>query len=181
MLRFIRRLFVLLILFIIVFLVYRYINPIWASMFVEKMKSIPDQISDFIDWNSDVSIVWTTVTITWDVDVLKDEIDVWNNTWDKYIDDSDLTWLEELNEEINSILNKEDWTWEYIIQIEDDILTGSVISWNNEDTTAVITWDDVWGSWYDVIYTGNVVNPDNVELTDTDYKQMEDVFGNLVE
>jgi hypothetical protein len=32
-----------------------------------------------------------------------------------------------------------------------------------------------------MIYTGNVVNPDNVELIDTDYKQMEDVFGNLVE
>jgi hypothetical protein len=35
-------------LFTIAFLVYRYINPVGAGIFVEKVKTIPDKVSDFM-------------------------------------------------------------------------------------------------------------------------------------
>ncbi len=204
--RFIRRLFVLLILFTLAFLVYRYINPVWASMFVEKVKAIPDSISEFIwsDTQEEINIIGTTLTITWDVDVLIEETDtdtgfVENNDVDN-TGDEDLSWLEELNLEIEKILwTDESWTWEILEDeftedefIEDEqiltwnLLTGDIeanneLTWANgkdinlEEESEVSTWTVV--TW---------VNIDDIDttpawLTDTDYQQMEDVFWNLVE
>lgn len=92
--RFIRRLFILLVVFTIAFLVYRYINPDWASILVDKIKSISDRFvgSDTkLTWES-LNITGTTLFITWDMDVS-------NQTWE-----NDNTWLEELNQEIEQII-----------------------------------------------------------------------------
>jgi hypothetical protein len=59
-------LFVLLVLFTIAFLVYRYVNPVGASIFVEKVKAIPDRVSDLFGGESEeeINISGTTLTIT---------------------------------------------------------------------------------------------------------------------
>ena len=200
--RFIRRLFVLLILFTISFLVYRYINPVGASMLVEKVKAIPDKISEFIwsDKQEEINIIGTTLTITWDVDVLienvEDNINVnaWINT-DVDETDDDLTWLEELNLEIEKILwTNDSWTWELLEEEfteNEEILTWNLLTGYIEETNE-LTWangkevnldEETEELTWVVVTWSNIDDVDSTPawLTDADYQQMEDIFGNLVE
>lgn len=200
--RFIRRLFVLLILFTISFLVYRYINPVGASILVEKVKAIPDKISEFVwsDKQEEINIIGTTLTITWDVDVLienvEDNINVnaWINT-DVDETDDDLTWLEELNLEIEKILwTNDSWTWELLEEEfteNEEILTWNLLTGYIEETNE-LTWangkevnldEETEELTWVVVTWSNIDDVDSTPawLTDADYQQMEDIFGNLVE
>lgn len=182
--KFIRRLFILLVLFSIIFLVYRYVNPIGASIFIEKIKIIPTQISELMWSNIDeeTNITGTTLAITWDVDVLiEDAVDDLDST-----DDENLTWLEELNLEIEQILwTADDWTWDNIevtwdvknTEVTWDLKNIVELTWTNSKEINLEDEEDIAETWT------NIDNLDTtpVWLTDADYQQMEDVFGNLVE
>jgi len=192
--KFIRRLFVLLVLFTIIFLVYRYVNPVWASKFVEKVKWVVELV-----WFGDMEISGTTLSITWDVENFVDEswaVDILS--WD-----DDLSWLQELNNEIDSILwqvDEDTWfimsgdnlelTWD---SQEDIVLdtwtvdTGNVNTWVVNTWEVLGTWDIETGSWGLIdtwtADTGNVntwiVQPE--WLDNDDYQEIKDVFWNLVE
>jgi len=97
MLKFIRRLFILLVLFFVIFVVYRYINPDGASRLVDNIKNIPDNISSMLglEKKDNIKVDGETISISGDVDIIE------NN--DNDLDD-DLSWLESLNKEIEDIL-----------------------------------------------------------------------------
>ena len=149
--RFIRRVFVLLVLFAIIFVIYRYINPVGASNFVEKLKSVPQYVSNMFDWWSELIIVDETISMTWD---MKLEAETWNNI-NKNLEDEksekveenddkdsmeDNTRLEELNKEIEGILWKSEtstWGGEWNLNIIEESL---------EDDIAFI-WDTCTSEW----------------------------------
>jgi len=191
--KFIRRLFVLLILFTIIFLVYRYVNPVWASKFVEKVKWVAEMV-----WFGDVEISGTTLSITWDVEEIVDEswaVEVLS--WD-----DDLSWLQELNNEIDSILwqvEEDTWsimsgdnlwlTWdlqEWILNTW-DINTGDIDTWSVTTWEVIGTWEITTDTWSLVdtgdVDTGDIDTWDNqLEwLDDDDYEDIKDIFWNLVE
>jgi hypothetical protein len=148
----------------------------------------------------EINISGTTLTITWDVDglVFNTWVDVEIDNWEE-----DLTWLEELNLEIEKILGTDEgsemitWfiTWEVLEEefLEEDSLTWIVEEWEGftwvngkeveldiEDGIEEVTWDIVtWNivTWVDI----EVVQPQPVWLTDLDDQQVRDVFWNLVE
>jgi len=129
--RFIRRLFILLVLFTIAFLIYRYINPDWASRLVDKIKSIPDRfVSSDTEWTwENLNVTDTTLFITWDVDV---SVETWED---------DMTWLQELNQEIEQILGNSDdkntiITW-------DIDLTNCLTYFDGCNNCAVVSWEVV--------------------------------------
>lgn len=183
--RFIRRVFVLLILFTIIFLVYRYINPAWANNFLNKIKSVTNYFSSST-W--DIVVVWDTTNITWDVN-----LEVLNEEWDLewVVEDKELKeewdgWLEELNKEIEEILGEseeeswgENWelgteNWEIEenieeVQKEEEIESKDAVEPNASETEEQIE--------------DKVEEPKEEKkwLSDLDYQQIKDVFGNLVE
>ena len=53
MLKFLRRVFVILVLLFVVFVIFRIVNPTGAANFVNKVKNIPQTISDFFHRKSD--------------------------------------------------------------------------------------------------------------------------------
>ena len=181
MLKFIRRLFILLVLFLIVFVIYRYINPDGASKFIERIKSIPNKISSMFvsDEKDNLEIEGETISISGDVNLSQDSGD----------NSDDLDWLQSLNQEIEDIL----WDDKSEVIVDENILTGT--NWltdKNENTWAiVVTWvvQNTWAIVPVVVdinaptstSTTNTITKKNNQLSDSDYQQMKDVFGNLVE
>jgi len=116
MIKFIRRVFILLVLFCIAFLIFRIAKPDLASNFVAKVKSIPQTISSRFHRDQKIVIDSETTSITWDIlwddaelkwednEVKNEEDQTWNSqkTWDSY---ADLLRLQELNAEIEAIMN----------------------------------------------------------------------------
>lgn len=182
MLKFIRRLFILLVLFLVVFVVYRYINPDGASRLVDNIKSIPDSISSMFgsDKQDNIKVDGETISVSGDVNLLQDS--------DQDIDD-DLSWLESLNQEIEGILWK-DKTW---VVIDESFLEDSSVEKTEEVNTWVIvaTWNTIntWVSTtvvtWNTVKTGTTTTNTTIKktnkLNDSDYQQIKDVFGNLVE
>lgn len=177
--RFIRRLFILLVLFTVAFLVYRYVNSDGASRLVDKIKSVPDTISSYFgsDQDDDIKIDSTTVQISWDVNLLEDEQDIED---EQNMEDD--TWLEELNKEIENILGKNDS--EDLSDEKIDVqTTGTIVV---EEPKPVIVPETVKPVVNDKIVTTPIVNSSKPvssddELSDYDYDQIDNVFGNLVE
>lgn len=215
--RFIRRVFVLLILFTIIFLVYRYINPEWASVFVDKVQSVKNSLfqkdnkKDLEDKNNLV-ITWETTFITWDNINNDQELDF--QTWEE-----DLTWLEELNQEIEWIIS----SWQSKDEQTDDLIdcisyfdwcnTCKVVSWDlvwctrkfcqdyeeakcvkyisseiidstkeDNDTKEQTNWEQTWSNvWQEQEDNKIQENQDSQWLSDSDYEQMKDAFGPVVE
>lgn len=180
MLKFIRRLFILLILFTIAFLAYRYINPDGASRLVDKIKQVPNTISSYFVWEEDdnIKIDGQTTSISWDLYIIEDSnID---NSWENY----EYTWLEELNQEIESILwiDKQD---ENIVVESVLVKTGDVLL---EEENKIIDQkpipEDKSIVEYKTVPTVNnkPVTPSksNNKLTDYDNDQTKNVFGNLI-
>ncbi len=173
---FIRRIIILLILFSMVFLVYRYINPIGASKFVDKIKSISTSL--WISWSTDdeynINQDDDIVLETWD----QEKLQTWN--------DENFSWLEELNKEIENILWK---TW--------DTTTNGQQTWevkeDNIDELAMGTGDatvvDPISTWEQVQpQTTTTTTKTNIKwgdcgpwFTQKDCDDMKNVFGNLVE
>ena len=96
MLKFLRRVFIVLILLLVVFVVYRFINPDGANRLVDKIKSIPTSIG--IVSKNKIKLKWETTSITGDVQ--KELVD--EN------EEYDFGRLESLNKEIEEILWKKD-------------------------------------------------------------------------
>ena len=143
MFRFLRRVFILLVLFFIVFFIFRFIKPEATSRFVDKVKAIPTTISSRFHREKKSSIVinWDTTyssgnfeidenyNVDIDTSINSNEL----NESNEWVNDSDLLRLEELNEEINAILaswsnenSKEELdennTVEIIVEPEPDII-----------------------------------------------------------
>ena len=128
MFRFLRRVFILLVLFVIIFLIFRFIKPEATSRFVDRIKTIPTTISSRFhrEKKSKIVINWDTTFSSGNFEI-KDNYSIYNDNYDYIIDDetyvidsdnssnadtntaeqwnnSDLEWLEELNREIEAIL-----------------------------------------------------------------------------
>ncbi len=188
---FIRRLFVLLVLFTIVFLIYRYINPEGANLFVEKVKSVSDIFQNNELDTDDIDITGTTVGISGDINIVDDNINIWDNlSWE--VIEEDMSWLEELNAEIDEILWKNNWTWD---NLEDSAVDEDVIwSWNNDE---IENMSGDLDEMLEVVEQEQAKEEDAKNevkeelkkvptkpadsLSDLDYEQIENVFGNLVE
>ena len=176
MLKFIRRLFILLVLFLVVFVIYRYINPDGASKLVEKIKAIPWYFWLLKDDN--IKIEWETIISSGDVIPAQNSGE---NT------DDDLSWLEDLNKEIETILG-EDKTW---VVVDQSLLENENIENVQPTNTWVVlsTWVNVVSTWSNnVVATGSTTTTTTTtttkktdQLSDSDYKQIRDVFGNFVE
>lgn len=147
MMRFLRRVFILLVLFCIIFLAFRFIKPDATRNFVSKVKAIPQTISSRFHRDAKVVINSNTVSLTWDIaniDKDTDKKDIWNNqSWDtgKASDSyEDLQWLQELNAEIEAILQSG---------------KNETVSWNSE--TGAETADenkvDTPTTWWDLVVT----------------------------
>lgn len=129
MFRFLRRVFIILILFVIVFFIFRMIKPEATSRFVDRVKWIPTTVSSRFHREKKTWIVinWDTTYSSWNFESNDDfnidtDISVKTNKTDKtsktnkWMNDNDKLWLEEFNREINSILasgnnNENSITW----------------------------------------------------------------------
>ena len=124
MLRFLRRVFIILILLIIVFFIFRFIKPEATSRFVDKVKNIPTTISSWFHREKKSEIIingnTTSTSSNFEINENNDEydneinipvvVDEENNVIDdKTVDNEDNeeiknSWLEELNKELDKIM-----------------------------------------------------------------------------
>lgn len=126
--RFLRRVFVILVLLIVVFVIFRIVNPTGTAKFVDKVKTIPQTISGWFHRKADdtknVVIDWIDTVLTWDIAVSKWEKKEKNKKNDKNVVDNsdneqtignedmysgwdsinDFVWLEKLNRETENML-----------------------------------------------------------------------------
>jgi len=115
-----RRILVILILLWLGFVAYRFINPEWAQILLDKVKSIPDNVFDKNENNKDIVISWTTLTISLEtgsaqkkdipVEKLNSVIEV--KTWDVVYPWKDV--LDEYWEEDSKILEQKNDIFESI-------------------------------------------------------------------
>lgn len=198
MFKFIRRLFVILILIVVVFLVYRYINPNGASRIMDKIKSIPTTISSwFSKDDSEFVLDSKTISLTWDLQVINS-----GENLKKDSEENDKLWLETLNKEIESIL----WKDKKEVVVDETILTGTkeIIANSWSDSVKSSSGIDVivssWSSVENIISNSsgdkldkenkketviststvkNAITKTTNKLTNFDYQQIKNVFGNL--
>ena len=124
MLRFLRRVFIILILLIIVFFIFRFIKPEATSRFVDKVKNIPTTISNWFHREKKSEIIingnTTSTSSNFEINENNDEydneinipvvIDEDNNEIDNETveneDNKEIknSWLEELNKELDKIM-----------------------------------------------------------------------------
>lgn len=121
MLKFFRRVFVLLVLFFVTFVIFRIVKPEATSNFVEKVRSIPQRLfhrdskKDSVD-DKKIIIDWISSKITWDVIDKKDDNDeIVIKKWDSI---DDFLWLDELEKNTQDMLG---------IKQKEDEETGVVI------------------------------------------------------
>ncbi|HPK28171.1 MAG TPA: hypothetical protein PKX34_03080 [Candidatus Absconditabacterales bacterium] len=189
MLKFLRRVFIVLILLLVVFVVYRFINPDGANRLVDKIKSIPTSIG--IVSKNKIKLKGETTSITGDVQ--KELVD--EN------EEYDFGRLESLNKEIEEILGKKDKSELHVdedVLIDIDTKTGDLVVVDVDENLEPIAYTGV-----DIISedetsggqgnTGKVLNVDEKKeiipsktttkkprsLSDLDYQQIVNVFGNL--
>ena len=165
MLRFLRRVFIILILLIIVFFIFRFIKPEATSRFVDKVKSIPTTISSRFhrEKKSEIIINGDTTYTNSNFEINNNDgndslIYIEENSDTTYDNDynttyeennwevSDLSRLEELNRELDQILasgnNVPEW--------DNTISENEWNQTNNNIETSNITWNSL-PSWFVVI------------------------------
>lgn len=172
MFRFLRRVFILLVLFVIIFLVFRFVKPEATNRFVDKVKWIPTTISSRFhrEKKSEIVINWNTTSTSSNFEVNGDdeyyewsynpEIDENKNENDNETDNkndrdiNDSSRLEELNRELDKIIasgdNQSQW---YDTGSDINWNLEEVISWlldNNEISTTDVTWTALT-TWFDVV------------------------------
>lgn len=189
MLKFLRRVFIVLILLLVVFVVYRFINPDGANRLVDKIKSIPTSIG--IVSKNKIKLKWETTSITGDVQ--KELVD--EN------EEYDFGRLESLNKEIEEILWKKDKSELHVdedVLIDIDTKTGDLVVVDVDENLEPIayTWVDIisedetiWGqenAWKVLnvdekkeIIPSKTTTKKPRSLSDFDYQQIVNVFGNL--
>lgn len=166
MLRFLRRVFIILILLIIVFFIFRFIKPEATSRFVDKVKNIPTTISSRFhrEKKSNIIINWDTTYTNSNFEINDNDNDDENENYEEIyiptivdeetnetdtneiddIDDGeikDFSWLDILNKELDKIIASSG-------QIES--ITGD--QWNqvNDVEITEVTWSTL-PSWFVVI------------------------------
>jgi len=134
MLKFLRRVFVILVLLFVIFVICRIVNPVGTANFVNKVRNIPQTISDFFHREKkekNVLVEWISTVLSWDVKNWDDEIitqdekntvsvieDNKDNNWEENVwwdSINDFVWLENLNKDTENLLsvdNKTTWTSE---------------------------------------------------------------------
>lgn len=185
MLKFLRRLFIVLILILVAFVVYRFINPDGASRLIDKIKSIPASV--WIGWKDKIKIEWETTSITGDV-----QKDSYEGT-----QEDDFGRLESLNKEIEEIL----WEDKSEVRVDENILKDvhtededlPVVKTDKEPEVSVeSTWTDI-STWVEGNPWNTASNTEDVKetkpvstqtkktnkLSNFDYQQILNVFGNL--
>ncbi len=189
MLKFLRRVFIVLILLLVVFVVYRFINPDGANRLIDKIKSIPTSIG--IVSKNKIKLKWETTSITGDVQ--KELVD--EN------EEYDFGRLESLNKEIEEILWKKDKSELHVdedVLIDIDTKTGDLVVVDVDENLEPIayTWVDIisedetsWGqenAWKVLnvdekkeIIPSKTTTKKPRSLSDFDYQQIVNVFGNL--
>lgn len=186
MFRFLRRVFIILILLIIVFFIFRLVKPEATNRFVDRVKTIPTTISSRFHREKKSSIV-----INGDTTSTKSNFEInKNNEWEDdsstlYIEDTtetngyiedwwnmeDLSQLEELNSELDKILqswNNQTANEEYV-DSENNGNLGEVVSWlinDNELQITEITWSSL-PTWFVVIDVEQPYEPENQNTTNT--------------
>ena len=152
MLRFLRRVFIILILLIIVFFIFRFIKPEATSRFVDKVKWIPTTISSRFhrEKKSEIVINGNTTSTSSNFEINEDNGDNYEydneiyipvvidediNTTNEIEDEDngemkDMSRLDELNQELDKILK----SWNNIIENNNESQ-----SWNNIQITET-TW-----------------------------------------
>lgn len=191
MLKFIRRLFILLVLFTVIFIIYRYINPDSASLLVDKIKTIPDTISSIFWWDKEdnIKIESEIIQISGDIDSLDNS---GQNTAE------DLDWLKSLNAEIELIL----WEDKSGVVVNETMLENTGIVEEIINTGIVI--DNIWvivDTWIAVTPEINIVEVNNINtwttvipkpknnikwgdcgqgLTQKECDEIKNTFGNII-
>ena len=184
MFRFLRRVFIILILLIIVFFIFRLVKPEATNRFVDRVKTIPTTISSRFHREKKSSIV-----INGDTTSTKSNFEI-NNEWEDdsstlYIEDTtetneyienwwnmeDLSRLEELNSELDKILqswNNQTTSEEYVDSENNENL-GEIVSWlinDNDLQITEITWSSLT-TWFIVIDVEQPYEPENQSTTNT--------------
>ena len=184
MFRFLRRVFIILILLIIVFFIFRLVKPEATNRFVDRVKTIPTTISSRFHREKKSSIV-----INGDTTSTKSNFEI-NNWWEddsstlyienttetnEYIENwwnmEDLSRLEELNSELDKILqswNNQTANEEYVGSENNENL-GEIVSWlinDNELQITEITWSSL-PTWFVVIDVEQPYEPENQNTTNT--------------
>ncbi len=200
--KFLRRLFIVLILLLVAFVVYRFINPDGASRLVDKIKSIPASIG--IGSKNEIEIESETTSITGDV---QEEVSVDEQQ------DGDLDRLKDLNKEIEEIL----WQDKSEVRVDESILVDvhtevedlpiieeednsnepveytwvdsstwvvidtwtSVLTWEKENTWYVEPKTEVITETKTSVTTTKTAPKKQSSLSNFDYQQILNVFGNL--
>lgn len=162
--KFFRRVFVILVLLVIIFFIFRIVKPEATSKFVDKVKAIPQTISGRFHRSSELDIIVDSETnsISWDIsDTISDDLDAdeWDaeliieNTWEMTVswdeenisDISDLEWLEQLNNEIESILSGNTWD-----STNSNMIDVEFHEYESKDDVVINTWKDENISWNSV-------------------------------
>lgn len=159
MLRFLRRVFIILILLIIVFFIFRFIKPEATNRFVDKVRWIPTTISNRFhrEKKSEIIINWNTTSTSSNFEINEDDTDDYDNeiyipvvvdedTTTNEAEDGDnwemkdMSRLNELNKELDKILE----SWNNTVENNNESQ-----NWNNIQITE-ITWNTL-PSWFVVI------------------------------
>lgn len=190
MFKFLRRVFIILILLIIVFFIFRLVKPEATSRFVDKVKAIPTTISGrfhrskkpelIINWettstNSNFEIIgnddydneyydedYTSITIDDnDEENKENNIEETNNQNNWEVED--LSRLEELNQELDKILASGD-------NQSGKEETNTENNWNLWEIISELVNDDTWNvlpSWFVVIDVEQPYEPEPQDSTNT--------------
>lgn len=183
MLRFLRRVFIILILLIIVFFIFRFIKPEATSRFVDKVKNIPTTISSRFhrEKKSEIIINGNTTSTSSNFEINENNDDEYDNEInipvvvdednneidDKTVENEDNeeiknSWLEELNKELDKIMASGN-------NIENTEINGT---WNSNNVQITEnTWNTL-PSWFVVIdveqpYTWNTQSSSQTNTTNT--------------
>jgi len=173
MFKFLRRVFIILVLLIIVFFIFRLIKPEATTRFVEKVRSVPSTISGRFnrDRTSDIIINWDTTKTTsnFEINNEKDVDIVYTNdtnytNYDKGLKSNETSRLKRLNAEIDRILaswnNQSEWE---DVNFENSLNLEEIISWLMNDSDlqiSEITWINQ-DSWFVVIDVEQPYEPES--------------------
>lgn len=168
-LRILKRLFVILVLLWLIFVIYDYINPDWASILVDKVKdAIPEKIVNYFDssytWWNDISASWDTI-ITWTTISIV--------TWDV------------TREDTSNNQNLATTTWNSSIEKSlDDNLTNTIVSGSAAKTWNLNTWNlSSWNvvSTWNMTVTKTIVPPTtNWGLSQKDINDARNLMNNII-
>lgn len=169
MFRFLRRVFIILILLIIVFFVFRLVKPEATSRFVDRVKSIPTTVSSRFhrEKKSDIIINWNTTSTSSNFEIENKD----NNENDLSIDAPVLYNDEEYNitNSQTNIENKDTSRLDELNREIDRILA----SWNNQVEWEQNNSENSWDLWWLI---SELVNDNEIEIIEITWTNQNTEF-----